>query len=66
MNFKLKVFIFSCKMGRVDFFFLNKWSKSPPFFLNHHRVANYNIGLPMARLAFIFIKNKNRSMVNCF
>jgi hypothetical protein len=22
-------------------------SKSPPFFLNHHRVENYNIGLPM-------------------
>jgi hypothetical protein len=44
------------------FFFLNFFFKkkvgggsiSPPFFLNHHSVANYNIGLPMSQYFKIY------------
>jgi hypothetical protein len=53
----LKSFFLKNKVGCFFFklFFLKKGgggSNSPPFFLNHHSVANYNIGLPMFKILF--------------
>ena len=53
-------FFLKNRVGWIFFqtFFLKKgWvgSKPPTFFLNHHRVANFNIELPMVQ-TFISLK----------